>query len=180
MLKRTFSLCVALIPIISSAYEQAYAQTDVGAFEIKALPAAHLIACQTDAAYFEENRRLFRPLFRYISSRDIAMTTPVEAEINPGVMYFYIGAEVSKDMLDATEKVSVHEQPERLVASLGVRGGYKERNFDKASAKLSAWLLKNPAYEATGEVRGVFWNGPFMPGFIKRFEVHIPVQLVKE
>jgi effector-binding domain-containing protein len=108
------------------------------------------------------------------------MTTPVEAEMNPGVMYFYIGTGVSKHVLDATEKVSVHELPERLVASLGVRGGYNERNFDKASAKLSAWLLKNPGYEAIGEVRGVFWNGPFMPGFIKRFEVHIPVQLVKE
>jgi hypothetical protein len=41
-------------------------------------------------------------------------------------------------------------------------------------------LLKNPAYEAIGEARGIFWNGPFIPGFFKRFEVHIPVQLVKE
>ena len=180
MLNFTPYLCLVLIPLISSAYEQAFAQTDVGAFEVKALPPARLIASQTEAAYFEDNKRLFRPLFRYISSRNIAMTTPVEAEINPGVMYFYIGAGVSKHVLDATEKVSVHELPERLVASLGVRGGYNERNFDKASAKLSAWLLKNPAYEAMGEVRGVFWNGPFMPGFIKRFEVHIPVQLVKE
>ena len=164
---------------MSSAYEQAFTKTNVGEFEIKALPAVRLIACRTDAAYFEDNNRLFRPLFRYISSRDIAMTTPVEAEINPGVMYFYIGAEVGKNVLDATESVSVHELPERLVASLGVRGGYSEHNFNKASAKLSAWLLKHPVYKATGNVRGIFWNGPFIPGFFKRFEVHIPVQLVK-
>ena len=179
MLHLIFYLCLALAPIIGSAYEQAFAKTDVGEFEVKALPAARLIASQTDAAYFNDDR-LFRPLFRYISERDIAMTTPVEAEINPGVMYFYIGANVSSDVLDATKNVSVHELPERLVASLGVRGGYKERNFNKAAAKLSAWLLKNPAYEAIGEARGIFWNGPFIPGFFKRFEVHIPVQLVKE
>ena len=180
MLNFTPYLCLVLIPLISSAYEQAFAKTDVGEFEVKVLPPSRVIASRTDAAYFDENNRLFRPLFRYISSRDIAMTTPVEAEINPGVMYFYIGANVSSDALDATDNVSVHELPERLVASLGVRGGYNERNFDKASAKLSAWLLKNPTYEATGEARGVFWNGPFIPGFFKRFEVHIPVQLVKE
>ena len=165
---------------MSSAYEQAFAKTNVGEFEIKALPAARLIACQTDAAYFEDNNHLFRPLFRYISSRDIAMTTPVEAEMNPGVMYFYIGSEVGSDALDTTESVSVHEIPKRLVASLGVRGGYSEHNFNKASAKLNAWLLKNPVYEATGKVRGIFWNGPFIPGFFKRFEVHIPVQLLKD
>ena len=165
---------------MSSAYEQAFAKTNVGEFEIKALPAARLIACQTDATYFEDNNRLFRPLFRYISSRDIAMTTPVEAEMNPGVMYFYIGSEVGSDALDTTESVSVHEVPKRLVASLGVRGGYSEHNFNKASAKLSAWLLKNSVYEATGKVRGIFWTGPFIPGFFKRFEVHIPVQLLKD
>ena len=165
---------------MSTAYEQAFAKTNVGEFEIKALPAARLIACKTDATYFEDNTRLFRPLFRYISSRDIAMTTPVEAEINPGVMYFYIGAEVSHSVMDATDSVSVHELPERLVASLGVRGGYSENNFNNASAKLSAWLLKNPVYQATDAARGIFWKGPFIPIFFKRFEVHIPVQLVKD
>ena len=99
--------------------------------------------------------------------------------MNPGIMYFYIDAEVSNDVLDATENVSVHEVSERLVASLGVRGSYNEHNIKKASAKLSAWLLKNPAYKSTGKIRGIFWNGPFIPGFFKRFEVHIPVQLVK-
>ena len=165
---------------MSSAYEQAFAKTKVGEFEIKTLPKARLIASQTDAAYFEDNNRLFRPLFRYISSRDIAMTTPVEAEMNPGIMYFYIDAEVRNEVLDATEKISVHEVPERLVASLGVRGGYSEQNFNEASAKLSTWLLKNPVYKATGKIRGIFWNGPFIPSFLKRFEVHIPVQLVKD
>lgn len=173
-------LFLCLIPLMSSAYEQAFAKTSVGAFEIKTLPAARLIATHTDGAYFDEDNGLFRPLFRYISSRDIAMTTPVEAEIELGVMYFYIGSEVSSAQLEATDRVSVHELPERIVASHGVRGGYSEGNFTDAAAELRAWLAKNPKYEAIGEPRGVFWNGPFVPGFFKRFEVHIPVQLTED
>jgi len=164
---------------MSSAYERAFPQTAAGGFEVKTLPAARLIATQTDATYFEQNNGLFRPLFRYISSRDIAMTTPVEAEIEPGVMYFYIGSDVSSETLDSTENISVHELPERLVASHGVRGSYSERNFDEAAAALQAWLAKDPKYEAAGDARGIFWNGPFMPGFFKRFEVHIPIRLIE-
>ena len=164
---------------MSSAYEQAFPKTGAGALEIKTLPAARLIASQTDRAYFEDGNGLFRPLFRYISSRDISMTTPVEAEIEPGVMYFYIGSDVSAETLDSTDQVSLHELPERLVASHGVRGSYSKRNFDKAASTLRTWLNENPKYEATGVPRGIFWNGPFTPGFFKRFEVHIPVRLVE-
>jgi len=173
-------LCLALIPLMSSAYEQAFAKTDAGAFEVKTLPAARLIATHSERGYFDSNNGLFRPLFRYISSRDIAMTTPVEAEMEPGVMYFYIGTDVSREKLEATEDVSVHELPERLVASHGVRGSYRENNFEEAKLALQAWLATNKNYEAIGEPRGIFWNGPFMPGFFKRFEVHIPVRLIED
>jgi hypothetical protein len=162
---------------MSSAYNQAFPKTDVGAFEIKTLPSARLIASQSSADYFEDGNGLFRPLFSYIQDRDIAMTTPVEAEIAPGVMYFYIGEEVDTATLDATDTVSVHQHPERKVASHGVRGSYSESNFQEAAEALRAWLAENDTYEAAGEPRGVFWNGPFMPGFFKHFEVHLPVRL---
>jgi len=158
------------------AAEQAFSKTDVGQAEIKTLPAARLIASHSEGAYFEDNNGLFRPLFRYISARDIAMTTPVEAEINPGTMYFYIGGAVEDAALENTENVTVKSLPERKVASYGARGSYSESNFETAKAALETWLHTNEDYEAAGEARGVFWNGPFMPGFFKRFEVHIPVR----
>lgn len=161
---------------MSAAYDQAFPKTSVGAFEIKTLPAARLIASQTGASYFEDNNGLFRPLFRYIQARDIAMTTPVEAEIEPGVMYFYISDDVDAAALEATDEVSIHDLPERTVASHGARGGYSESNFQEAAQALHSWLADNQDYEAAGEVRGIFWNGPFMPGILKRFEVHIPVK----
>lgn len=172
-------LLLAIFPLMSSAYEQAFPKTASGTYEIKTLPAARLIATQTDDPYFEGNNGLFRPLFRYIQANDIAMTTPVEAEMDPGVMYFYIGSEVDDAVLKETDQVSVHEIPERTVASFGVRGGYSEDNFEEAMHKLKAWLRKNKEYEAIGEPRGIFWNGPYVPGFFKRFEVHIPVRKVE-
>lgn len=169
-------LLICLFPLLMNAADKAYPQTDVGQTEIKTLPAAHLIASQTDKGYFSNGNQLFRPLFRYISSRDIAMTTPVEAEIDPGVMYFYIGEEAIEKAQESTDTVTVHQLPARTVASIGVRGSYSEANFQKAEAQLWAWLETQEGYEITGDARAIFWNGPFMPGFFKRFEVHIPVK----
>ena len=77
-----------------SAAEQAYPKTVVDGIEIKTLPAATLIVSKSEKRYYEEDDRLFRPLFRFIQERDIAVTTPVEAEMDPGEMFFYIGSNV--------------------------------------------------------------------------------------
>ena len=167
------------LPLISYANKQAFPRSEVGAFEIKTLPAALLIASKGDGHYFEENNGLFRPLFRYINTHGIAMTTPVEAEIDPGVMYFYISNDVAADSLKKADRVELHHQPERTVASHGVRGRYSEKNFKQAAEILRAWISENRNYEQSGDARGVFWNSPFMPGFLKRFEVHIPVRLLE-
>ncbi|HAV14361.1 MAG TPA: hypothetical protein DCX06_12845 [Opitutae bacterium] len=159
-----------------SAIEQAFPKTAVGTIEIKTLPAAHLIASQSSNPYFSNDNGLFRPLFRYISSRNIAMTTPVEAEIEPGVMYFYIGEDAINKAQTGNEEVSVHQLPERSVASIGARGSYNERNFQEAETKLRKWLATQEGYTITGDARGIFWNGPYVPGIFKRFEVHIPVE----
>lgn len=157
------------------AYEQAYPKTAVGKIELKTLPSSRLIASESQSGYFEDDNGLFRPLFRYISRNDIAMTTPVEAEMMPGTMYFYIGADAADRELESTGEVHVLEIAERTVASIGVRGSYSEKNFEAARIKLEAWLEKHPTHRAEGAARGVFWNSPFMPGFLKRFEVHLTV-----
>jgi len=175
---KTLLPCILPLLLLGSvlpATEQAFSRTAVGISELKILPASTLIASESSSHYFEADNGLFRPLFRYIQKNDIAMTTPVEASMQPGKMYFYIGAEAAKRGLTATDAVTVLELPERLVASIGARGSYSRANFEAARKKLEDWLEKHPTHEASGEARGVFWNGPFTPGFLKRFEVHIPV-----
>lgn len=171
---KLLGLCLLPLQLIT-AYEQAFAKTAVGAIEIKTLPAAKLIASESDRSYFERNNALFRPLFRYISNNDIAMTIPVEAEMSPGVMYFYIGGDAAERELATTDEVRVLELPERTVASIGVRGSYSQTNFKTAEAQLKEWLDAQGTHQATGPARGIYWNGPFTISFLKRSEVHIPV-----
>ena len=158
-----------------SAYESAFARTDVGTIEIKTIPAARLLASQSDKSYFESNNGLFRPLVRYIQANDIAMTTPVEAAIAPGTMYFYVGSDYADLELKDTDQVTIIELPERTVLSLGVRGGYSAKNFNNAQARLLTYLSEQDQWIATGPARAIYWNSPFMPGIFKRSEVHIPV-----
>ena len=158
-----------------SSYEQAFPKTDAGVLEIKTLPASRMIVSESGGHYFAGNNGLFRPLFRYISRENIAMTTPVEAEMMPGKMYFHIGPDAADRELNATDDVRVVEIPERVVASIGVRGAYTEANFTRSCGQLQAWLEGHPVYKANGEARGIFWNGPYVPWFLKHFEVHVPV-----
>ena len=156
------------------ANEHAFPKTEVGVVEIKTLPAGVVIESRAEdgSTYYDRSGDLFRPLFRYISERDIAMTVPVEADLQPGVMRFWIAeSEVTK--ADAsTEEVTVRRLPERTVASLGVRGGYSEANYEEAKAKLQAWLKANPQWQPVGEPFMAFWDGPMTPWFVKRSEIH--------
>ena len=161
---------------ITHAYEQAFPKTPVGEIEVKTLPASKLIACHGQGDYFDRSDSLFRPLFRYIQENDIAMTTPVEAEILPSVMYFYIGADAANRPLTKTDTIDVVELPARTVLSLGIRGGYSSENFAKGEALLRAWLSVQEGYRAAGPARAIYWNGPFTPWPLKRSEIHLPIE----
>ncbi len=164
---------------MTHAAEQAFPKTGVGEIEVKILPAATLVACTGEAGYFERSDSLFGPLFRYIQSNDIAMTTPVEAELQPGVMYFYIGGDAADRDLPETEEVKVHHLPERRVLSIGLLGGYSAENFAKGEARLREWIESQVSFKVTGAARAIYWNGPFTLPLLKRSEVHIPVALVE-
>jgi DNA gyrase inhibitor GyrI len=78
--------------------------------------------------------------------------------------------------LQSNDSVRVIKLSARKVVSIGIRGGYSEEKFRKNKSALNAWLSENDQYEKMGSAYGVYWNGPFMPGFFKRSEVHIPIR----
>ena len=160
-----------------SAYESMHEKTPVGKIVVIDLPARTALEASTDSSYFKSDNGLFRKLFRYISSNDISMTTPVEADIFPGKMRFFVGYEDSKKKLLSNDSVSVKKLPALKVVSIGIRGSYSEKNFTSNKKKLELWLSKNKNFIQDGEAYGVYWNGPFVPGFFKRSEVHIPVKI---
>jgi hypothetical protein len=170
-------VCAAMlvIPTAGLAYEKAFEATQPGEIEIKKIPQRTLIVARRGENYFEENNTLFGQLFRYIQDHDVSMTVPVKAEIDPGRMYFYIGKEDLKKDLKNSGSVEVITEPELQVISLGVRGGYSEKNFEQAREELLDQLAVNKGWKKSGKPYAIFWNGPFVPGFMKKFEVHVPV-----
>jgi hypothetical protein len=167
---------VALITIpvaVAIAVEKAFPPTAVGQIEIKELPAGVLLESASDQSYFNSANGLFRPLFRYISDREIAMTTPVEARVDPGRMYFWVAADEVEKVDGDTQSVRVIHIPARTVAAAGGRGGYTERNFNRTRDQLLAWLEEQDEWRVSGEPFAVYWNGPFTLTLLKRYEVQV-------
>jgi len=173
-----FVVCAAAIavPAISSAYEKAFAATQPGTVEFKTIPERTVILAEHSDGYFDGNNRMFGQLFRYIKDNGVSMTVPVKADIDPGRMYFYVGnKDLAKDLKD-TENVKVATEPEHRVLSIGVRGAYSEANFESARDTLYNQLATDKQWKKAGEAYAIYWNGPYVPGFMKRFEVHVPVE----
>jgi len=161
-------------PFLMAAPE-AFAPTAVDTFEVKTLPAGMLLEAEGTGDYFRANNGLFGRLFRYLSGHDIAMTTPVEARIEPAAMYFWVApAEQAKARGDK-DGVRVITRPAQTVASLGARGGYSRENFNATRERLLAWIETQSDLKAIGPAYAVFWHGPFVPWFAKRYEVHVPI-----
>ena len=158
------------------AYESIHEKTSVGTIKILKIPERLALETQSDTAYFEADNGLFRKLFRYISDNGISMTTPVEAEIKPGKMRFFVGEKDKVKPIRSSSVVEVKKLSPMLVVAIGIRGSYSEDRFRKNEKELMSWIKKNEKYEATGNAYAVYWHGPFVPGFLKRSEVHVPIK----
>ncbi len=166
---------VAVVTPMTMASE-AFEKTPPGEIEIKELPAGRLLESESEGDYFDRSNQLFRPLFSYIQKNGISMTTPVEAQIAPGKMYFWVAEDQKEKATDGNANVKVIDVPERKVASIGARGSYNKANFEEAKTKLVEWIESNQSITPTGEPYAVYWNGPFTPWFLKTFEVQIQVE----
>ena len=176
MYKIFLSVYLFSIPLSSHAYQSMYEKTPVGKIKVIELPERLALEAKSDGTYFDKDNGLFRKLFRYISKHEVAMTIPVEADMNPGKMRFFVGSEDSRKALKSDDTIKIVKMPARTVLSIGIRGSYSEKNFSTNQKKLVNWIEKNKNFEPAGEFYGVYWDGPFIPGFFKRSEVHLPIR----
>jgi effector-binding domain-containing protein len=174
---RTILTVTFLFAFMSAAHavEQAFPRTEPGEIEVKTIPGGRLLECSGDGDYFDRSNNLFGPLFGYIKEHDIAMTTPVEARINPGTMYFWVSEAQAEKADGDSGRVRVIDVEERLVAAIGIKGGYSRENFDEASATLLDWIAEEGGLEIVGEPYAIYWNGPVTPWFMKKSEVQVQV-----
>ncbi|HSV42007.1 MAG TPA: heme-binding protein [Methanomassiliicoccales archaeon] len=139
----------------------------------------------------------FRSLFRYISGanragtkipmtapsvvssgrqgRRIEMTVPVVT--GSSSMSFVLPEEFDLDSVPAPddEKVSIELVPARKIGALRFRGYAGDAAVEKMRMKLLE-MVKAAGFETVGEPFTMSYNGPFIPGFLRRNEVAVEVR----
>jgi methionine-S-sulfoxide reductase len=123
----------------------------------------------------------FMTLFDHIKEEEIAMTAPVvmehEDEIANGQPQAMAFLYRQPDQAQAGEfgSVNVVNTPPMTVVSVGLMGAYKTSEQQAARTELDAWLEEHPEWIATGDVRVLGYNSPFMLPWKKYSEVQIPI-----
>ena len=119
----------------------------------------------------------FHNLFGFIQSNDIPMTVPVEADRGEkATMRFFVATALTNRTFESSDVVSLQILPRRTVVSLGMRGAYTHAHYHDGVKQLEEWLTKNTDWVSDGEGWAVYWSPPFVPNFMKRSEIHLPVR----
>jgi effector-binding domain-containing protein len=159
----------------------------------------HILAETTVDGEFEDaGNEAFGRLFKYISgnnkqqqkvamtspvgqepsSQKIAMTSPVGQQKQDGkwVVSFMMPAsfalETTPEPMDPS--VSIREVPARLFAAVRFSGFWSEKNYRYNLAKLQDWIANN-RLTPIGEPIWARYNSPFMPWFLRRNEILVPI-----
>jgi len=168
-----------------------------GSFEVRDY-APYLLAETFVNGDFEDAGSIaFRRLFRYISgdnrsqtkiamtapvsqepSEKIDMTAPVGQQKSGGqwVVSFMMPASYSMGDLPVPDnpQVTLRQVPARRMATVRYSGFWSENNFQKNKLKLNSWIQKE-GLTVSGEAIWARYNAPFVPWFMRRNEILIPV-----
>jgi len=153
------------------AYESIYPKTPVGKIEVKQIPARKILAAQGKGDPFQSRNQSFGKLFNYIQRNDVAMTVPVEAGATTNTMNFFVGGKDESKDLKPDENIKVQKLQPITVVSIGMRGAYTQKRYEEGLQKIRKWLSEHPEWQAEEEPYAVYWNSPFVPGFVKVSEV---------
>ena len=183
------------------AYEEGkYAViTKDGDFELRQYE-PHLVAETLVEGDFDKvGNEGFRRLFKYISgenqkkqtiamtapvsqgaaSEKIAMTAPVNQEQtgNQWRIAFLMPAQYTMETLPEPldPKVLLKEIPPRRMAAITYSGTWSKRRYEEKKSLLEVFIKKQ-GLKSIGEPVFARYNPPFMPWFLRRNEVLIPVQ----
>lgn len=136
------------------------------------------------------SNRGFMPLFRHISSNDIAMTSPVEMDIEGWstegdeqptrwtMSFLYRTPELRETGTEGD--VVIRDTEPVTVISMGTRGDYDRSGMSPALAELEEWLAGQDAWEQAGDPRWFGYNGPMTRRDLRWGEVQIPIQRVED
>ena len=119
------------------------------------------------------------PVGQETRSEKIAMTAPVKQEKkdNQWRITFLMPAEYALEMLPEPddERIKLAQEPGGLMAAVKYSGTWSEEGYEENKALLEEYLQKRGLTKA-GEPVWARYDPPFMPLFLRRNEVLIPVE----
>ena len=146
----------------------------------------------------EAGNRAFNSLYRYIAGDNqpreaIAMTAPVSqrragetiamtapvgqrAVGDEWAVSFMMPASYTLETLPVPDDpdISIHERPARRVAAVRYSGRWTERNYLRNETELKEWIA-GKGWTVAGDPVWARYNSPFVPWFMRRNEILIPV-----
>jgi len=196
-----FNLVLSFLGVTSAmATEEAkYTVTrQEGVIEIRDYEAHILAETQVDGSLENASSKAFSRLFNYISgdnqsrnkvamtapvsqspaSEKISMTAPVgqQGSGNRWVVSFMMPASYTLNTLPKPNdaKVTLRLVPAQRVAAIRYSGLWSEKRYQEHKTQLEAWIAKNKLV-INGEASWARYDPPFMPWFMRRNEILIPV-----
>jgi len=166
-------------------------------FEIRDYAPYILAVTSVEGEFEKAGSRAFRKLFGYISGDNqsqikIAMTAPVSQQ--PGekiamtapvgqqksgnlwLVSFMMPTSYSLENLPVPDnpEVSLRQIPSMRMATVRYSGFWNEKNYLKNKLKLDAWI-EEKQLNVSGEAIWARYNAPFVPWFVRRNEILVPV-----
>jgi len=165
-------------PIIEADVPTGFPQyTPVGRIEVKRYPEYRMARA--------DGGNSFWTLFMHIKKNKIQMTAPVQLDYDAGtstppresaMAFLYGDPELGK--AGRQGRVNVVDVSAMDVVSIGVRGKRTRSKVADARQQLMSWLERSTVYTASGDLRVMAYNSPFIPRDRQFFEVQIPVRTI--
>jgi len=172
-----------------------------GSFELRAYSSYLIAETEVETGFMNAGNIAFGRLFRYISGANtaqteiamtapveqssqgekIAMTAPVEQAKGEGVyrVGFIVPRKYNRDTVPkpTDPRVSIREVPARTVAVWRYSGRWTEENFREHEQDLRRALQSRSLNALPGDSAIIArYDAPFMPWFMRRNEVLIPLE----
>jgi hypothetical protein len=169
------------------------------AFELRRYE-PHIVAeTLVDGDFDGAGNKAFDRLFQYISGNNtarekvamtlpvgqeavgekISMTTPVGQQRDNGrwAVSFMMPAAYALETLPKPNDagVTLRQVPAQRMASIRYSGFWSEQSYLSHKKSLTAWITENNL-KAVGEPIWARYNAPFVPWFMRRNEILVPVQ----
>ncbi len=195
---------LALVPVAAVAIEQPEYRVveQDGAFELREYAPYLLAETAVESGFMNAGNIAFGRLFRYISGAnsaqaEIAMTAPVEQarpggekiamtapveQATEGGMYrvaFVVPRKYTRETVPKPDdpRVTIREVPARRVAAWRYTGRWTEENFREHEKLLREALAARRLQPEPGDSAIIArYDAPFMPWFMRRNEVLIPLR----